>query len=73
MSYGLQWLMLIIYGLSVSIRCIHALDGDLLLCLAIFLWLLVFKGLVIIIIIILAWMGLLIDILMDIWCMSTHS
>ena len=59
MSFGLWWLMMIIYGLSMSIRHIHASDNELSWWLVLLLWLSAFTGfiIIIIIIIILAWMG----------------
>ena len=58
---GLGWVldrwfwMMIIYGLQVSIRYIHASNGDLLWWLVLFLWLSAFTGFIIIMV--LTWMG----------------
>ena len=47
--------MMIIYGLQMSIRHIHASDGGLLWWLVLFLWLSTFTGFIIFIV--LTWMG----------------
>ena len=70
-EFGRQSVILLIHGLSMFIRWFHATDGGFLWWLALLLWLSTFIGLIFIII--WAWIDLLMNLLMDIWCISTHS